>query len=800
MKQENKSRILILLKHRENANLLKNYLEEFKEKYELVVSDDFDLPDDVFDLLILDGYALDCYFEKIRKKKEEHNPIFLPVLMVTTKKDINLVTRHLWKTVDELIFIPIRKVELLARVEILLRARRLSKESEYRYHALTEASPALIFILQNNRLVYGNSKFLELISEKRKKIEDIDFWDLVCSEHMSRFQDYVTQLLKGNKNGAIEINLCTKSGIRCFSLMGSCVEYRGIWSVLVVMWDITERKSLEASLKRSQEELTIRNIIAEMFLTYQDQRAFDHILKIILRYLDSSMGVIGYIDEKGNYVCPTLSKEVWDRCRMKDKDYIFPRDSWTGLWGRALKEKKACWTNEPLNVPSGHVPIENALDVPIVYGGELIGNIVVANKKGGYNDKDIALLQSIADYIAPILHARLEAKRERKNRQIIEEQFIQAQKMESIGRLAAGVAHDFNNILSVIIGYGELLLSNIPKDDLNRKKIEEILKAGERASTLTRQLLTFSRKHPMQPKEINLNVLINDLKKMLRRLIGEDISLELFLDENLANVLVDPGQMEQVILNLAVNARDAMPKGGRLVIETKNVELDYTYTKSHLSVKPGKYVLLSIADTGCGIPRDIIDKIFEPFFTTKERGKGTGLGLSTVYGIIKQSGGHIYVYSEEGKGTIFKIYLPESTRSYAHEVKELKDLLYALETKRILVVEDEDFVRELLEEVLTNLGYSVVAFSGGIEALNMMKNRCDNFDLVITDVIMPNMDGKEFVDRLKIFCPHIKVIYISGYTKDSLIHLGVFQDKDTFIQKPFNIYKLSEVVYNVLFK
>ncbi len=792
----NKSRILLLLKHKENRNQLLTYLDEFKDKYEVVASNDAKLFEDVFDLIIVDGYSLDTYFEKIKIKKKSESPLFLPILFVTNLKDLKIVTRHLWSTIDEMIFTPIRKIELLARVEILLRTRRLSMESEERYHALTEASPAWVLILQNNKIVYANSRFLSILDNN--KLENINFFDLVCSEHKSILKDYLKQISTGAKSGSVEVKICWDLGERWFSLMASNVVYRENPSLLIVMWDITERIALEDSLRNSEKELRIRNEIARMFLIYPDNSVYKHTLHIILRYLSSGMGVFGYIDEKGNYVCYSVTEDVRYNDKIDNNNLVFPRESWQKILGRTLLNRDVFCSNEPFEVPDSHVTVSNVLGVPILYGKKLVGNMVVANKEGGYLKEDIELLKIICDYIAPILNARLEAETERKNKKLLEEQFIQAQKMEAIGRLTAGVAHDFNNILGVILGYGEILLNQIEQEDPKRNKIEEIVKAGERASTLTRQLLAFSRKRPMEPQRVNLNVLINKLKNMLKMIIGVDVTLELSLADDLDDIFVDPGQIEQVILNLAVNAKDAMPKGGKLIIETKNVKLD-EYSSKHLGLKPGEYVLMSIADTGKGIPSDVIDKIFEPFFTTKEKGKGTGLGLSTVYKIVTQWGGKIDVCSEIGKGTIFRIYLPKIEGSVRHKPKDIKKWFFAKEPKRILVVEDDDLVRKMIEELLSYTGYEVVSVEDGIEALNLVKERGEKFDLLLTDLIMPHMDGNKVADILKEYCPDIKVIYMSGYSPDALDYLGLFNGKHKFLQKPFTIYELSELLHKLLF-
>ena len=391
-----------------------------------------------------------------------------------------------------------------------------------------------------------------------------------------------------------------------------------------------------------------------------------------------------------------------------------------------------------------------------------------------------------------------EQKQAEEERKRLQEQLYHAQRMESVGRLAGGIAHDFNNILSVILGYGEVGLRKVhPRDPLT-VNFQQIVEAAQRASALTRQLLAFSRKQTLQPKVLNLNTIVQNLKEMLERLIGEDIALQLYLDPDLALVEVDPGQMEQVIMNLVVNARDAMPQGGQLIIETRNVELDEAYAQTHAEVISGPYVLLAVTDTGCGMEPDLLDKIFEPFFTTKEKGQGTGLGLSTVYGIVRQSGGTIWVYSEPGQGTTFKIYLPQSqgvpvTKPELRPEREPVGL-----GQQILVVEDEAAVRELLDQILTSVGYRVTVAANGGEALLWVEEKGLRPDLLLVDVILPGMDGSVLAARLQQSRPGLKVLYMSGYTDNIIAHRGVLDPGTHFIQKPFTMDNLTQKVQEVL--
>ncbi len=380
----------------------------------------------------------------------------------------------------------------------------------------------------------------------------------------------------------------------------------------------------------------------------------------------------------------------------------------------------------------------------------------------------------------------------------LEEQLRQAQKMEAIGQLAGGVAHDFNNLLTVILGYGEILLDGLDADDPMCAPINAICESGIRAAGLTRQLLAFSRRSVLEPKLIDINALLLETEKMLRRLIGEDIVLSTVLAEHLDRVMVDPGQIDQVLMNLAVNARDAMPQGGLLTIETSSVEIDEEYVRLHPEVHAGRYVKLTMTDTGCGIPPEIKAHIFEPFFTTKDKGKGTGLGLATVYGIIKQSGGHIDVYSELEYGTTFKILLPvaEQPAAAAGDHADTDAVRHGHET--ILVVEDEAGVRSMVVHALQRLGYDVLQAASGFDALELGRDDRWHVDLLLTDVVMPEMNGRQLAEILQMRFPELKVMFMSGYTDDAVIRHGILQAEVTYLQKPFSPAVLTRKVREVL--
>ena len=406
----------------------------------------------------------------------------------------------------------------------------------------------------------------------------------------------------------------------------------------------------------------------------------------------------------------------------------------------------------------------------------------------------VQALRADADDEACVLSARDLGERAR-----AEDHERQAHKMEAVAKLAGGIAYDFNNLLTIIVGRSELVLSRLSRDDSTRRNVELIQKTADRAASLTRQLLAFSRRQLLAPKVVDLNVLLSAMEPMLRRLIGGHIELEVLPGARLGRVTVDPGQVEQIVMNLAVNARDAMTEGGRVVIETGDIELDEAYARRNPGARPGPYVMLSVADNGSGMDSETRAHVFEPFFTTKELGKGTGLGLSTVYGMVKQSNGYIAVESEPGEGSAFRIYFPRVSDTPAPTV----DSAHATEgsmagTETILLVEDEAGVRELVAETLHGHGYHVIEAPHGGQALELCEQYDGKIDLMLTDVVMPQMSGRELADRARPLRPDMKVMFVSGYTDISVVHHGILDAHAAFLPKPFTPDGLARKVREIL--
>jgi len=379
----------------------------------------------------------------------------------------------------------------------------------------------------------------------------------------------------------------------------------------------------------------------------------------------------------------------------------------------------------------------------------------------------------------------------------LQQQLVQSQKMEAVGRLAGGIAHDFNNLLTVITTYCDLLLEDLGREDPKREDVEQVRKAAEGATALTRQLLAFSRQQVLEPKVVSMSAVVSGVEKMLRRVIGEDVDLATRLDPDVGSVKADVGQLEQVLMNLAVNARDAMPTGGKLTIETGNAEHDPDYAREHEATAVRRFVMLAVSDNGIGMDDATKARIFEPFFTTKEPGKGTGLGLATVYGIVKQSGGFIWVYSEPGRGTTFKIYLPRvDAPAEAGAAATPGDLPRGTET--VLIVEDAAPVRAVMRHVLERQGYAVLEASNGAAALELVAGHPGPIHLLLTDVIMPGLSGRQLADRLTALRSDTRVLYASGYTDDAVVRHGVLESGIAYLQKPFTTESLARKVREVL--
>ncbi|MGC2332405.1 MAG: PAS domain S-box protein [Candidatus Acidiferrales bacterium] len=494
-----------------------------------------------------------------------------------------------------------------------------------------------------------------------------------------------------------------------------------------------------------------------------------------------------------------ISENVIDMIAVVDSSgkRIYNSPSYHRILGYGLDELEATSSFEQVHPDDRQIVVDAAADARRTGVGRRI-EYRMRHKDGSW-----VYLESTA---SPVMNAKGEVEtlvivnRDISERRRLEEQLRQSQKMDAIGRLSGGVAHDFNNLLGVIIGYAEILQERIPETDSMRAPVDQIIKAGSRASSLTKQLLAFSRQQVLEPKILLLNAVVSDTEKMLRRLIGEDIELLTSLDPALGKIRADQGQIEQVIMNLVVNARDAMPEGGRLVIETANFEIDDKFARRYAyPVLPGAYILLTVSDNGIGMDTATQQRIFEPFFTTKEKGKGTGLGLSLVYGVVKQSGGYIDVVSTRGKGTTFNIYLPcvgqnavETKTIGPDHPEELRG------TETILLAEDEDTLRALTRHLLELYGYRVLEACDGNQALRLSEQTTDEIHVLLTDVVMPGISGRILADQLKQKRSDVKVVFMSGYTGQRVGEKEILEPGSLFLQKPFTREGLARKIREAL--
>ncbi len=522
-----------------------------------------------------------------------------------------------------------------------------------------------------------------------------------------------------------------------------------IIGLLGICRDITDRKRAEEEFRQSQQKLRIHFEHTPLAVVEWDTQLR------ITEWSPSAERVFGYsrnevLGRDASFLVPSALKEHIDRIGQEILNQKGGTRSTNDNLTKDGRTISCEWYNTPLVDESGQV-------------------LGVAS-----------LVQDVTERVA------------------LEERLRQSQKMEAVGRLAGGVAHDFNNLLTVIMGYSQILTDGLPGASRLKDATTQIRSAADRAAGITRQLLAFSRKQVLSPRVIDLNDVMLNLDTMLRRLIGEDVEVLTVPGRDLGAVRADPGQIEQVIMNLALNARDAMPTGGKLTLETENTELDASYASEHEPLQPGRYVMLAVSDTGTGMSPDTQAHIFEPFFTTKEIGKGTGLGLSMVYGIVKQSGGYIWVYSEPDRGTTFKIYLPRVDQPAETVGVERRPAGVKRGTETILLVEDDAQLRQLTSSVLAHCGYKVLTAGGTEEGLALCRENHRDIRLLVTDVIMPSMNGRQLAEQVKLISPSTRVLYVSGYTSNAIVHYGVLDPGLWFLPKPFSLSALIAKVREVL--
>jgi len=634
------------------------------------------------------------------------------------------------------------------------RAEEALKESEEKYRKLMESANDAILIAEVDTgiIIDANPQAQELLGLPREKIIGMHQSQIHPADEAEKYRAKFRDHCKEGGVLAEDIFVVDAAGRHIpVEISAGAIEVRGKNLIYGIFRDLTERQRSAEALRQSEEKyrMLVSQIPAVVYKGYPDWslECFDQKIEEIT----------GYTQEEFN-----SGQKTW-------LDLIFPEDIEQAKkqFREARKSGGSYYTEHRIRKKTGEVRWLQAR------------NRIICDDAGK------------VDYISGVFFDVTERKE-------LADQLIKAQRMEAVGILAGGLAHDFNNLLTAIMGYSEIMAMDLRKEDPFSGYINEIMKAAGQGASLTKQLLAFSRKQILQPQVVNLNEVVVDMEKMLRRLIGEDIDLVTRIDQELGLVKADPGQIEQIIMNLAVNARDALPHGGSLTIETANMYLDENYGRSHVGVPPGDYVMLAMSDDGVGMDTETLSHIFEPFFTTKGSGKGTGLGLATVYGIVRQSGGSIWVYSEPGKGTTFKIYLPR----FAAGVLEPKPKT-AVPTalggdETILLVEDDATLRELISTALRRYGYTVLEASHGGEALLICEREGGHIHLLLTDVVMPQISGSVLAEHLILLRPEMKVLFMSGYTHDTIVHHGVLDSGVNFIAKPFRLQSLVQKVREVL--
>ena len=691
------------------------------------------------------------------------SPIWLGVPLITAHGPIGVVgvqsydDKSLYSEKDmELLNFVAGHIALIVERK---RAEEALRESEARYRSLIETSPDAIILtdLEGNLLMANQeaARLLGVDSVEELLSGEVNAFDLIAPEDRQRSIANVRKTLEERGVRAEYKVLRMDGGTFPAEMNVSLIrDAEGKPEAFIgVVRDITGRREAEEVIRQSEENLATT--------------------------LDSIGDAVIATDEDGkvvrmNPVAETLTGWKTNEAAGRDLAEIF----------RVVDEG-----GEPLESPVEGVIREGKV-VELAEHTELV-SLDGTERRITHSAAPIRGRDGVINGVVLVFRDVTESYK-------LQKQLQQSQKMEAIGQLAGGIAHDFNNLLTVIQGNADLGLMKTESDSTLRKEFEEIRKTARRASELTHQILAYSRRLILSPKIIDLNDVIASMDSMLRRIIGEDVILRTVGGEGLWNVKADPTQLEQVIVNLAVNGRDAMPKGGKLTIETANVELDESYAKTHPVSIAGPYVMLSVSDTGCGMSEEVKKNIFEPFYTTKIEGRGTGLGLSTVYGIVKQSGGYIFVYSELGKGTCFKVYMPR-VMGEAEEIATEEAQDQRLEgSETILVVEDEDEVREMTARILEEYGYSTIKAGSGKEALKACKRMKDEIDMLLTDVVMPEMSGGEVAEAICRIFPNVKVLFMSGYAENAIVHHGELKPGTPYINKPFGTVELARKVRRVL--
>jgi PAS domain S-box-containing protein len=733
-----------------------NRLDQFSFKHASRMSEALDRLDSVgIDVILLDLGLPDCQgLETLAKAcKAGHG---IPVIVLTGRDDESLAMDAVRNGAEDYLVKGQAQGSAIVRSIRYSMERRLFrealKESEDRYQLMIETSEEGVWLVDADyRTVFVNRKMASMLGHTPGAMLEQPVLSFVDPADHATMRAKIARRQNGVRE-QYDLRLRRKDGSLLWALCSAAPvldEFGRHQGTLGMVTDITQRKRTEETLRKSESRLARAHQIARL-----GHWEWDFVTRDL--YWSNELYEI--------FGCSRGTRPTHERFLKS----VHPDD----LAGVTSAIEASVVRSAPYEIEHRIVLSDKSIRT-LSSRGE------VEIDEGGKPARLVGTTKDITERVQLALQLR------------------QSQKMDVVGRLAGGIAHDFNNLLTVISGYSELTLARMNPKDPNRAEIEEVLKASQKAASLTRQLLAFSRKQMLAPKVISLNSVVKDMDKLLRRLIEEQITLSARLDPGLGLTRMDPGQMEQVIMNLAVNARDAMPQGGKLILETTNVMLDEDYARSHSEVKAGPHVMLAVTDTGIGMNKEVLSHLFEPFYTTKEPGKGTGLGLSTVYGILKQSGGNVTVYSEPSHGTTFKVYLPrvddpESAPAVPRSIGSLRG------TESILLVEDDEAVRTLTRNILTSQGYQVMSARDSEEAQALAGKPQGNFQLLLTDVVMPGMSGPELARLLLGRKPGLKTLFISGYTDVAAVSKGLVPPGSDFLQKPFTADELLVKVRKVL--
>lgn len=626
---------------------------------------------------------------------------------------------------------------------------------------LEQSSDPIFSFTSEGHYTFVNKAFANGVGKSVEEIVGRKIWDVFPRDEADKRFGALSQVFRTGEEKVIEVRVPRADGDRFYVTTITPVKdaVGGVASVICSSKDITGRKRAEDALAESEKRYR---------LLFESIR--DGIVRVDINgcFIDANQAyydMLGYtpaeLAEKKDFYAITPERfRGWEREEIFNNKLL--KQGYTGTYEKEYIRKDG--SVFPIEVQAFAILDENSEPV----------------------------------YLWGLVRDITERKLAEAERITLETHLRQAMKMDAIGQLAGGVAHDFNNVLTGIIGQVSLALMDIKADDPRGACLTEVNRAAESAAGLIRQLLAFSRKQVVEPKVLDLNEIISSLQTMLGRLIGENIEFKVISKGTLQAVKVDPGQVEQILVNLVLNARDAMPDGGKLVVQTANVELDAHYCHKYPFVSPGRYVMLAVSDTGYGMTADVKSHLFEPFFTTKTKGVGTGLGLATTYGAVKQAGGHITVYSEAGHGTTFKIYLPTVNEKPVKLVNDSRAIQMLGGSETVLLVEDDDSVREMVAMVLDRLGYRVLSADNGAQALALAEEYKNNIDLLMTDVVMPGMNGREIAEQLVKTHPETKVLYTSGYTEDVIVHHGIVDEGLNFIGKPYVLDALARKLRQVL--